>query len=102
MVPRRRLWTKARWRAYEIAWDDGDEGREHPASRVRAEPLTVDVDAPTARDARPPAVVTPQGGYAIVRRLCRRLGRRRQPLPGRCYQVEAPAPNNQLKRRSGR
>ena len=46
--------------AYEIAWDDEDASNEIPASRVRAAPLTVDVDAPTARDARPPALVTPQ------------------------------------------
>mmetsp|Transcript_1317 Transcript_1317/g.3050 ORF Transcript_1317/g.3050 Transcript_1317/m.3050 type:complete len:334 (+) Transcript_1317:130-1131(+) len=46
--------------AYEIAWDDEDASNEIPASRVRAAPLTVDVDAPTARDAHPPALVTPQ------------------------------------------
>ena len=46
--------------AYEIAWDDEDSSNEIPASRVRAAPLTVDVDAATARDARPPAVVTPR------------------------------------------
>ena len=46
--------------AYEIAWDDEDASNEIPASRVRAAPLTVDVAAPTARDARPPPAVTPQ------------------------------------------
>ncbi|CAH0363786.1 unnamed protein product [Pelagomonas calceolata] len=44
--------------AYEIAWDDEDSSNEIPASRVRAAPLTVDVDAPTARHARRAAVVT--------------------------------------------
>ena len=44
-------------RAYRIAWDDGDEG-EVPAVHVRAEKLAVDV--PAARDASPPAVVTPR------------------------------------------
>ena len=42
---------------YKIAWDDGDEG-EVPAAHVRDEQLAV--DAPAARDASPPAVVTPQ------------------------------------------
>ena len=42
---------------YKVAWDDGDEG-EVPAAHVRAEKLAVDV--PAARDASPPAVVTPQ------------------------------------------
>ena len=44
-------------RAYKIAWDDGVDG-EAPAAHVRAEQLTV--DAPAARDASPPAVVTPR------------------------------------------
>ena len=34
--------------AYEIAWDDEDSSNEVPASRVRAAPVTVDVDAATA------------------------------------------------------
>jgi len=34
--------------AYEIAWDDEDSSNEIPASRVRAAPVTVDVDAATA------------------------------------------------------
>ena len=51
--------------AYEIAWDDEDSSNEIPASRVRAAPLTVDVDAPTARDARPPAVVTPRAAPPV-------------------------------------
>ena len=34
--------------AYEIAWDDEDASNEIPASRVRAAPVTVDVDAATA------------------------------------------------------
>jgi len=42
---------------YKVAWDDGDEG-EVPAAHVRAEKLAVDV--PAARDASPPAVVTPR------------------------------------------
>ena len=46
--------------AYEIAWDDEDSSNEIPASRVRAAPLPVDVDAPTARHARRAAVVTPR------------------------------------------
>ena len=46
--------------AYEIAWDDEDSSNEVPASRVRAAPVTVDVDAPAAREARPAVVVTPR------------------------------------------
>ena len=46
--------------AYEIAWDDEDSSNTIPASRVRAAPLTVDVDAPTARNASPAAVVMPR------------------------------------------
>ena len=45
--------------AYEIAWDDEDSSNEIPASRVRAAPVTVDVDAPAPRHARAAAVVTP-------------------------------------------
>ena len=46
-------------RAYAIAWDDGDYG-EAPAAKVRAAELTVDVVAPTTRDASQAAVVTPR------------------------------------------
>ena len=46
--------------AYEIAWDDEDSSNTIPASRVRAAPLTVDVDVPPAREVRPAAVVTPR------------------------------------------
>ena len=46
--------------AYEIAWDDEDASNEIPASRVRAAPLTVDVDAPAPRHARAAAVVPPR------------------------------------------
>ncbi len=52
--------------AYEIAWDDEDSSNEIPASRVRAAPVTVDVDAPTAREVRPPAVVTPRAATLPV------------------------------------
>ena len=45
--------------AYEIAWDDEDASNEVPASRVRAAPVTLDVDAPAARNDSPAAVVTP-------------------------------------------
>ena len=45
--------------AYEIAWDDEDSSNEVPASRVRAAPVTLDVDAPAARNDSPAAVVTP-------------------------------------------
>ena len=51
--------------AYEIAWDDEDSSNTIPASRVRAAPLTVDVDAPTARDARAAAVVTPRAAPPV-------------------------------------
>ena len=44
-------------RAYEIAWDDGC-CNVVPAAKVRAAPLAV--DAPTAPDVRPAAVVTPR------------------------------------------
>ena len=47
---------------YKIAWDDGDEG-EVPAAHVRVEQLAV--DAPAARDASPPAVVTPQAATPV-------------------------------------
>ena len=46
--------------AYEIAWDDEDSSNTIPASRVRAAPLTVDVDAPAPRHARAAAVVPPR------------------------------------------
>ena len=49
-------------RAYKIAWDDGEEG-EVTAAHVRAEKLTV--DAPAARDASPPAVVTPRAAPPV-------------------------------------
>uniref|UniRef100_A0A7S3ZU52 RING-type domain-containing protein n=1 Tax=Pelagomonas calceolata TaxID=35677 RepID=A0A7S3ZU52_9STRA len=49
---------------YKVAWDDGDEG-EVPAAHVRAEQLTVDVDVPAARDASPPAVVTPRAALPV-------------------------------------
>ena len=50
---------------YKVAWDDGDEG-EVPAAHVRAAPLTVDVDAPAPRHARPPAVVTPRVAPSVA------------------------------------
>ena len=46
--------------AYEIAWDDEDSSNTIPASRVRAAPVTVDVDAPAPRHARAAAVVPPR------------------------------------------
>ena len=49
--------------AYEIAWDDEDASNEIPASRVRAAPLTVDVDAP---DPCPAAVVTPRAAPPVM------------------------------------
>ena len=52
--------------AYEIAWDDEDSSNEIPASRVRTAPVTVDVDAPTVRDVRPPAVVTPRVAPSVA------------------------------------
>ena len=61
---------------YKIAWDDGDEG-EVPAAHVRAEKLAVDV--PAARDASPPAVVTPQA--ATPPSLCRRLAPAARAVP---------------------
>ena len=44
--------------AYEIAWDDEDSSNTIPASRVRAALVTVDLDAPAARDV-PPRTVPP-------------------------------------------
>ena len=51
--------------AYEIAWDDEDSSNTIPASRVRAAPLKVDLDAPTACDTSPPAVVTPRAAPPV-------------------------------------
>ena len=65
--------------AYEIAWDDEDSSNTIPASRVRAAPLTVDVDAATARDTSPPAVVTPRAAPPVEQgRKPRKRGRPRK------------------------
>ena len=81
-------------RAYKIAWDDGEEG-EVTAAHVRAEKLTV--DAPAARDASPPAVVTPQAATPVEP-----LSPARPPPPSQeelLAQVEKlRAENSQLKR----
>ena len=63
--------------AYEIAWDDEDSSNKVPASRVRAAPLTVGIDAPAPRHARAAAVVTPRAAprrrrSASRRRCCQR------------------------------
>ena len=52
--------------AYEIAWDDEDSSNTIPASRVRAAPVTVDLDAPATRDARAAAVVTPRVAPSVA------------------------------------
>ena len=79
---------------YKIAWDDGEEG-EVTAAHVRAEKLTV--DAPAARDASPPAVVTPQAATPVEP-----LSPARPPPPSQeelLAQVEKlRAENSQLKR----
>ncbi len=79
---------------YKIAWDDGEEG-EVTAAHVRAEKFTV--DAPAARDASPPAVVTPQAATPVEP-----LSPARPPPPSQeelLAQVEKlRAENSQLKR----